>query len=114
MYQSLAGLRKVANEYNAVLIGETWTNDIAELKKYYGKNHEVLQMPMDLMIVEPQAAFGGCVPQAYCFKWIGSGEWPVWVMSNHDRMRAYSRFADGKHDNDIAKVMAAMYLFAAW
>ena len=41
---------------------------------------------------------------------IGSGEWPVWVMSNHDRMRAYSRFADGKHDDDIAKVMAAMYL----
>jgi len=40
----------------------------------------------------------------------GSGEWPVWVMSNHDRMRAYSRFADGKHDDDIAKVMAGMYL----
>ena len=49
--QSLAGLRTVANEYNAVLIGETWTNDIAELKQYYGKNHEVLQMPMDLMML---------------------------------------------------------------
>ena len=31
-------------------------------------------------------------------------------MSNHDKVRAYSRFADGKHDDDIAKVMAAMYL----
>jgi alpha-glucosidase len=39
-----------------------------------------------------------------------SGEWPVWVMSNHDIKRAYSRFADGKHDDDIAKVMAGMYL----
>jgi len=31
-------------------------------------------------------------------------------MSNHDIKRAYSRFADGKHDDDIAKVMAGMYL----
>ncbi len=31
-------------------------------------------------------------------------------MSNHDIVRAYIRFADGKHDDDIAKVMAGMYL----
>src|SRR6185312_9015084 len=44
----LAGLRTVANNYNAVLIGETWTNSIAELKRYYGANHQGIQMPMDL------------------------------------------------------------------
>jgi alpha-glucosidase len=109
VYQSLAGLRKVANEYNAVLIGETWTNDIAELKQYYGKNHEVLQMPMDLMMLNLKPLSAN-VFRKHVAAVDGSGEWPVWVMSNHDRMRAYSRFADGKHDDDIAKVMAGMYL----
>ena len=42
-------LRKVADEHGAVLIGETWTNDISELKKYYGEHSNELQMPMDLM-----------------------------------------------------------------
>ena len=31
-------------------------------------------------------------------------------MSNHDIVRAYSRFADGKHNDAIAKVLAGMYL----
>jgi alpha-glucosidase len=39
-----------------------------------------------------------------------TGEWPVYVMSNHDNVRAYTRFADGKHDDDIAKLLAGMYL----
>ena len=109
VYQALAGLRKVANEYNAVLIGETWTSDIAELKQYYGKNHEVLQMPMDLMMLNLKP-LSADVFRKHVAAVDGSGEWPVWVMSNHDRVRAYSRFADGKHDDDIAKVMAGMYL----
>ncbi len=109
VYQALAGLRTVANEYNAVLIGETWTNDLAELKQYYGKNHEVLQMPMDLMMLNLKPLSAN-VFRNHVAAVDGSGEWPVWVMSNHDRMRAYSRFADGKHDDDIAKVMAGMYL----
>jgi len=41
---------------------------------------------------------------------MSTGEWPVWVMSNHDNIRAYTRFADGKHDDDIAKLLAGMYL----
>jgi len=40
----------------------------------------------------------------------GSGEWPVYVMSNHDIVRAYTRFADGKHNDEIAKLLAGMYL----
>ena len=37
---ALAGLRKVANQYNAVLIGETWTDTIEKLKSYYGPQHD--------------------------------------------------------------------------
>ncbi|HYV74721.1 MAG TPA: alpha-glucosidase [Candidatus Binatia bacterium] len=110
VHQVMKGLRTAANEYNAVLIGETWTTNVSELKDYYGQNHDELQMPMDLMFTElkPLSAdvFRKHIGAVY-----SSGQWPVWVMSNHDIRRAYSRFADGKHDDDIAKVMAAMYLF---
>ncbi len=40
VHDVLRGLRKVADEYNAVLIGETWTADIAELNQYYGKGNK--------------------------------------------------------------------------
>jgi len=109
VHDVMKGLRSAANQYNAVLIGETWTTDVSELKDYYGSKHDELQMPMDLMFTElkPLSAdvFRKHVAGVYA-----SGEWPVWVMSNHDIKRAYSRFADGKYDDDIAKVMAAMYL----
>jgi alpha-glucosidase len=39
-----------------------------------------------------------------------AGEWPVFVMNNHDIPRAYSRFADGVHDAQIAKLVATLYL----
>ena len=107
--QALAGLRKVANEYDAVLIGETWTDNIAELKSYYGAHHEGIQMPMDLMFTQLKP-LSADVFRKHVAAVDGSGEWPVYVMSNHDIRRAYSRFADGKHDDDIAKVMAGMYL----
>ena len=44
-----SGLRKVADKYDAVLIGETWTANIAELNQYYGEDGDELQMPMDFM-----------------------------------------------------------------
>jgi alpha-glucosidase len=109
VHDVMRGLRKTANQYNAVLIGETWTSDVSELKDYYGAAHDELQMPMDLMFTDLKplkaSVFRNHVAGVY-----SSGEWPVWVMSNHDIRRAYSRFADGQHDDDIAKLMAAMYL----
>lgn len=107
--QMLAGLRTVANEYNSVLIGETWTSDIKELKSYYGANHEGIQMPMDLMFTELKP-LSADVFRKHIAAVDGSGEWPVYVMSNHDIVRAYTRFADGTHDDAIAKVLAGMYL----
>src|ERR1022692_972764 len=77
VHDVMKGLRKTADQYNAVLIGETWTSDVSELKDYYGTKHDELQMPMDLM-------FTGLKP--------------------------LSANVFGKHDDDIAKVMAGMYL----
>ena len=50
VHDVMRDLRKVADEHGAVLIGETWTADVSELKDYYGQNNDELQMPMDLMM----------------------------------------------------------------
>ena len=39
-----------------------------------------------------------------------AGHWPVYVITNHDIVRSYTRYADGVHNDDIAKMMAALYL----
>ena len=49
VHDVLRELRKVADEYDAVLIGETWTKDVSELNQYYGEHGNELQMPMDFM-----------------------------------------------------------------
>src|SRR6202790_5634463 len=105
----LQDLRKIADQYDAVLIGETWTKDIAELKNYYGEHSNELQMPMDLMFGTVNKLSApefrrqiAAVDQA--------GGWPVFVISNHDIDRSYNRYGDGKNNDQIAKLMAAFYL----
>jgi alpha-glucosidase len=36
--------------------------------------------------------------------------WPTFVVSNHDIVRSYDRYGDGEHNDQIAKLMAALYL----
>jgi alpha-glucosidase len=105
----LRGLRKVADEYNAVLIGETYTSSIDELKHYYGDHSSELQLPMDMMF----ATVDRLSPTEFR-KQIASvnasGGWPVFVIGNHDMPRSYNRYGDGLHNDAIAKLMAALYL----
>jgi len=108
IHEALKRLRKVADEYNAVLIGETWTENVAELKQYYGTHSDELQMPMDLMLTKlPLSA------QALREHIAGvdaAGGWPTYVITNHDIVRSYTRYGDGLHNDDIAKLMAGVYL----
>ena len=39
-----------------------------------------------------------------------AGGWPVFVISNHDIVRSYVRYGDGQHNDQIAKLMAGLYL----
>jgi alpha-glucosidase len=109
VHEALRGLRKVADEYGAVLIGETWTKDVSELKDYYGEHNNELQMPMDLMMTGFKEL---SAPQyrAHIKAVESAGGWPVFVITNHDIVRSYTRYADGAHNDDIAKMMAGMYL----
>jgi alpha-glucosidase len=39
-----------------------------------------------------------------------AGGWPVYVLGNHDIQRVVNRYGDGQHNEQIAKLMAALYL----
>ena len=108
VHDVLRGLRKVADEYNAVLIGETWTADIAELNQYYGKGNE-LQLPMDFLFTTVNKLSPSEFRKQIAAINVASG-WPTFVISNHDIARSYDRYGDGKHNDEIAKLMAALYL----
>ena len=109
VHDTLRELRGVADEYNAVLIGETWTDNIDELKTYYGGHGNELHMPMDFMFTEVnKLSPSEFRRQINAIQ--SSGGWPVFVLSNHDIRRSYERYGDGIHNDQIAKLMAALYL----
>ena len=125
-HEVLRELRQLSDQYHAVLIGETWTDDTAGLLKYYGNGKE-LQLPMDfnfatvnkLSAAEFRKQIGLVESACDQTMWLGSptrvGQpsctaWPVFLLSNHDMQRGYNRYGDGKHNDQIARMMAALLL----
>jgi alpha-glucosidase len=105
----LRKLRAQADQHDAVLIGETWTSNIVQLKQYYGPHNNELQMPMDFMFT----MVNHLSPPAFRSQISAlesAGGWPVYVFSNHDIRRAYDRYGDGRHNDQIAKLLAGFYL----
>jgi alpha-glucosidase len=106
-------LRKVTNSYpgNRVLIGETYLPDIAELRKWYGADHDELQLPMDMQVGFLNKLDAGAlrtrIDQAEHD--IGDGQ-PLFVFDNHDNPRSWNRYGDGKHNTDIARIIATLVL----
>jgi len=109
VHDILRGLRAVANENNAVLIGETWTADIAELNRYYGQGNDELQLPMDFLFTTVNKLSPAEFRKQIAAVNSASG-WPTFVISNHDIVRSYDRYGDGEHNDQIAKLMAGLYL----
>ena len=109
VHEALRGLRKVTDEYNGVLIGETWTSDIAELNQYYGQDNNELQLPMDFLFTSVNQLSPAEFRKQIAAVNSASG-WPTFVISNHDIMRSYDRYGDGQHNDEIAKLMAGLYL----
>jgi len=109
LHDVLKGLRKIADQYDAVLIGETPTTNIDQLRRYYGADKDELELPMDFMFTMVNQ-----LTPAEFRKQIAAlnsaGGWPVYLIGNHDIERSYNRYGDGKHNDAIAKVMAGMYL----
>jgi alpha-glucosidase len=105
----LRRLRSVADESDAVLIGETYTESAAELKEYYGARNDEIQLHMDFMFCAidklSAAEFRKQIALAE-----STGGWPTYVIGNHDMARSLMRYGDGTHNDQIAKLMAGLYL----
>jgi alpha-glucosidase len=105
----LRRLRVVADENNAVLVGETYTDSAAELKEYYGSHNDEIQLPMDFMFCQVDKLSAPEFRRQIALA-ESTGGWPTYVIGNHDMERSYVRYGDGKHNDEIAKLMAALYL----
>jgi alpha-glucosidase len=111
LHEVLREMRKVVEEFpGAVLVGETYLPDIKELAKMYGAHHDELQLPMDT-----QYGFGDLTATRLRAKLVDAetklnGDTPLFVWDNHDNVRSWTRFADGKNDAAIARLIATALL----
>ena len=111
----LKELRKTADETKGrkvVLIGETYVNSIADLRRLYGLNNDALDLPMDM-----QVGFINKLDVSEFRRNINdaetglNGNEPLFVFDNHDNPR-WDRYGDGEHNADIGRMLATI-LFAS-
>jgi alpha-glucosidase len=106
-------LRAVLDSYpnNPVLIGETTVKSEAEIKSLYGNKHDEIQLPMNFFFAYLNKLsapdFRKRITEA---ENMSASDWPLYFFSNHDERRHYDRYGDGKHNDQIAKLTAALLL----
>jgi len=107
----LRDLRRVADPYGAVLIGETYADTGEEQKAYFGNGHDELQMPTGHILAMARE-FSAPEFRLRIDMTEAMRSWPVWVLGNHDLARAVTRFGNGNGaDQDaIAKILACLLL----
>ncbi len=101
--------RKIAESYSPprLLLGETWTGDLADLASYYGADDE-LQLTFNFPVVF--ARFPAELPDIVdrTLAALPPGACPAWTGSNHDVGRFPSRWCDG----DQARIRLALVMLA--
>jgi alpha-glucosidase len=102
----VAGLRKVAEEFdNRVLIGEIYL-PLARLIAYYGKSLKGVQLPFNFQLLQSAwkaRSLAELIDQYEAA--LPAGGWPNWVLGNHDNPRIASRVGAAQ-----ARVAAMMLL----
>lgn len=113
VHEVLREMRSVVDNYpgNPVLISEADEPNIAELAKMYGRHNDEIQLPMDFQIGDVNKL---SAPE---FRKLldevdrnSAGGQPNYFFSNHDQPRQWDRYGDGLHNDQIAKLMAALLL----
>ena len=114
VHKVMRDLRDVTNGFpgNRVLIGETYLPNVEELQKWYGANHDELQLPMDMQVGFINKLDANLFRQRIddVENKIGDNQ-PLLVFDNHDNPRLDARYGDGKHDLNIQRMLATV-LFA--
>ncbi len=114
VHGTIRRLRALIDSYpgHRLLIGETYLPKTASLDAWYGgAKHNELQLPMDMLI-----GFGPTLDASTLRRLLTEvysqihGSQPLLVFDNHDNIRSWDRFGDGKHNDEIAKIVAALLL----
>jgi alpha-glucosidase len=113
IHEVLREMRRLVDAYpgNPVLISEADEPNIKELTKMYGTKNDEVQLPMDFQIADVNKL------SAPDFRRLldevdhnaAHGQ-PEFFFSNHDQPRTWDRYGDGVHNDQIAKLMAALLL----
>lgn len=110
-HEVLRGFRRVFAEYpDSVSIGEVIADYPEVVASYYGKGDE-LHMNFYFDLAEcpwDAAAFRRRVE--HWLSLLPAGCWPAWTLSNHDRIRAISRYGRKGVENSKAKLLAMLLL----
>jgi alpha-glucosidase len=112
-HATLRELRNVLEAYpgQRVLIGETVADSVPELSQMYGKNLDEIQLPMNFFFTDVnKLSAPDFRKQIAAWDNNPAHGWPVYLFSNHDQVRHYVRYGDGVHNDEIAKLTAAMML----
>ena len=113
VHEVLREMRKLVDQYpgNPVLISEADEPNITELTKMYGVKDDEVQLPMDFQIADVNKL------SAPDFRRLlneidknAAGGQAHYFFSNHDQPRQWDRYGDGAHNDQIAKLMAALLL----
>ncbi|HEU5404395.1 MAG TPA: alpha-glucosidase [Terriglobales bacterium] len=113
VHDTLRKLRALVDKYpgNPVLISEADEPNITELERMYGSKLDEIQLPMDFQIADVNQLsapkFRALLDQV---EKNAVGGQPHYFFSNHDQPRQWDRYGDGKHNDQIAKLMAALLL----
>ena len=112
VHEVLRDLREAVAAYprDRVLIGETYLNNIEDLRLMYGKRHDELQLPMDMQVGFLNKLDAGSFRRRIAEAESMSGDEPLFVFDNHDNPRSWNRYGDGVHDAAIARLIATMLL----
>jgi alpha-glucosidase len=112
VHDVLREMRKVTDEFpGRVLIGETYLPNIEELAKMYGRANDETQLPMDLQfIMHPDFSVAGLRRRLGEAEGRLNGNLPLFVSDNHDNRRSWDRLGDGKHNEEMARLLATLLL----
>jgi alpha-glucosidase len=113
VHDALRELRALVDKYpgHPVLIGEADQPNITELTRMYGAKLDEIQLPMDfqIAILNQLSApkFRKLLDEVQNNP---AGGQPHYFFSNHDQPRQWDRYGDGKNNDQIAKLLAALLL----
>jgi len=108
----LKEFRRIYDSFSAVTsVGEIVADDPELIASYYGKNNDELHMNFYFELLQCRwkaGAFRRCIE--LWEKTLPAGAWPAYTFSNHDVMRAISRYGHDAHTDKRARLMALLLL----